>query len=88
MKAIYIDGLPTLGLFRAYIVEVENAGKTMMRIISSEDKERHLPTRSHRGNFVPYSDEVWKVCRGMKKQYDILWKMQLSLKDMAMKEIE
>jgi len=86
MKAIYIDRMPTLGSFRPMVVEVEPAGKTQMRILSAS--RSNTPSRAFRGYFIPYSDEIWETCQDMEKQYGILWKMQITLKDMAMKELE
>ena len=92
MKAIYIDGLPTVTVFTPIVVEVERDGKRQMRILKHletvDGETTYTPTRVSCRFIIPYSDELWATCKQMKEQENVLWKLQLNLSEMAMKEIE
>ena len=88
MKVICIPYLSIEETFMPYILEVEERDNQSLMVKKFIEGIPFNPRVVLREWCILYTDEIWKTCQQMREQYDILWKMQLNLSEMALKRIE
>ena len=83
MKAIYVK-LIDIGVFDANLVEAEKIGSTYK--ITPLGDFKYLPSRTKAFNLLPYTDLLWNELKGMRFQYDELWKRRVELSHQTLME--